>query len=151
MLLALILIPVSANRSNAAGQLFVTVFTNNQSYEPGQTVLISGQVLDDTMKGVQFTGVSIQANAPNGNPIHAALVLSSADGSYTDQFIAPSNAVNGGYMIYVTANKPGYTDGESQAACIITPEFPIAGVPVLILSIILVLLAIRKQHKRMDF
>jgi hypothetical protein len=147
VLLALIFMPVFVSRSNAAGQLSVTVFTNSQSYEPGQLISISGQVLDETLKGVQSASVSIQVNDPNGNPIHVALVTSSANGSYTDQFIAPSNPVNGGYTLYVTASKAGYTDGKSQAACIITPEFPISDMPWLTLSIVLVVLAGRKQHK----
>jgi len=130
--------------------LSVTVFIN-QSYDPGDVILISGQVLDENLKGVQSASVSIQANDPNGNPIHVGLVLSSADGTYTDQFTAPSSPVNGGYTVYVTASKPGYTDGNSQAACIITPEFPISDVPWLaVLPIALLVLARRKQHKRTE-
>ena len=118
----------------------------NQSYNPGQLILISGQVIDENLKGVKSASVSIQANDPNGNPIHVGLVLSSADGTYTDQFTAPSNPVNGGYTVYVTASKPGYTDGNNQAACIITPEFPISDVPWLsVFSILLLALARRRM------
>jgi protocatechuate 3,4-dioxygenase beta subunit len=130
--------------------LSVTVFIN-QSYDPGQPILISGQVLDENLKGVQSASVSIQANDPNGNPIHVGLVLSSADGNYTDQFTTPSNPINGGYTVYVTASKPGYTDGNSQAACIITPEFPISDVPWLaVFPIALLVLVSRKQHKHTE-
>jgi hypothetical protein len=135
-------------RSNAAAQLYVTVFTDNQSYDAGQLVSISGQVVDENLEGVQSASVSIQANDPSGNPIHVAWVLSSANGSYTDQFTTSSNPVNGGYTIYVTASKPGYTDGNSQAVCTITPEFPISHAPWLMLlpTILVLLLARRRSH-----
>lgn len=148
LLFVMIVTPLFVGRSNAAGQLSVTVFTDYQSYGPGQLVSISGQVLDESLKGVQFASVSIQANDPNGNPIHVAWVVSSADGSYTDQFTAPSNPVNGGYNVYVTASKPGYTDGSSQVACTITPEFPTSDVPwLMLLPTILVVLFARRRGR----
>lgn len=149
LLFVMTLTPLFVDRSSASGQLSVTVFTDYQSYDPGQLVSISGQVLDENLKGVQSADVSIQANDPSGNPIHVAWVLSSADGSYTDQFSAPSSPVNGGYTVYVTASKPGYTDGNSQAACTITPEFPTSHVPWLMLlpTVLLVLLARRRRQR----
>lgn len=123
LFLVIVLLPSLIERSNAAGQLYVTVLTDKETYGPGELVSIQGQVLDGSSISVPFASVSIQANDPDGKPVHVALLLSSADGSYRDQFMAPPNSVNGGYAIYVTASKPGYTDAYSQAACIITPEF----------------------------
>ena len=148
LLLATILVGFFADRSNAAAQLHVTVATDNQTYGPGQLVSVHGQVLDENLKGVAFAGVSIQANDPSGKPIHAALVFSSADGNYADEFTAPSSAVNGGYTIYVTASKPGYVDANGQATCTITPEFPISHTPWLILlpAVLVVLFAKRRRR-----
>jgi len=148
VLLAMTLIAFSMDLSNAAGQLQVTVSTNKPTYGPGELVSVNGQVLDGSLNGVPFASVSIQANDPSGNPIHVAQVLSSADGSYSDQFRAPLDPVNGGYAVYVTASKPGYADANSQAACIITPEFPTSQVPLLMVlpAILLVLLAGRHER-----
>jgi len=133
-------------RSNAAEQLQVTVFTGNQTYDAGQLVTISGQVLDENQEGVPFAAISIQANDPGGNPIHVTRVFSSADGTYDDQFTTPLYPVNGGYTIYVMASKPGFTDGSSQAVCTITPEFPITHVQwLMLLPIILVALLARRR------
>jgi len=122
LFLGIVLLPFLIERSNAAGQLYVTVYTDKETYGPGELVSIQGQVSDGSSISVPSASVSIQANDPDGKPVHVALLLSSADGSYRDQFTAPPNSVNGGYTIYVTASKPGYTDAYSQAACTITPE-----------------------------
>jgi hypothetical protein len=122
LFLGIVLLPSLIERSNAADQLHVTVLTDKETYGPGELVSIQGQVSDGSSISVPSASVSIQANDPDGKPVHVALLLSSADGSYRDQFTASPNSVNGGYTIYVTASKPGYTDAYSQAACTITPE-----------------------------
>jgi len=148
LFLVMTLIPFAVGRSDAAGQLHVTVSTDKQSYGPGELVAVNGQVLDDSLNGVPFASVSIQANDPSGNPVHVAQVLSSTDGSYKDQFRAPPNPTNGGYAVYVTASKPGYADASSQAACVITPEFSTSQVPFLMLlaAILTVLLAKKREQ-----
>jgi uncharacterized protein YfaS (alpha-2-macroglobulin family) len=99
------------------------VSTDKPSYDPGDAVLISGSVLDQSLNGVDLASVSIQVNDPSGNAIHINWILSTTDGNYEDQFIAQDSSMNGGYSIYVTASKPGYGDATAQASCVITPEF----------------------------
>jgi hypothetical protein len=116
-------LPFTTDYAYGANQLSVSVSTDKPSYDPGDAVLISGSVLDQSLNGVDLASVSIQVNDPNGNAIHVGWILSTTDGYYEDQFIAQDNSMNGGYSIYVTASKPGYEDATAQAGCIITPEF----------------------------
>ena len=148
LLLGMILLPLPTERSSAAGQLHVTALTDKETYGPGELVSIQGQVLDGSSTSVPFASVSIQANDPDGKPVHVSLLLSSANGSYTDEFTAPPNFVEGGYTIFVTASKPGYTDAQTQVACVITPEFLPLQMPWLVmLLIVLALLLTRRRRK----
>jgi hypothetical protein len=148
LLLGIVLLPFLIGRSSAAGQLHVTVLTDKETYGPGELISIQGQVFDESSTSVPFASVSIQANDPDGKPVHVAILLSSADGSYSDQFAAPPNSVNGGYTIYVTASKPGYTDAYSQAACIITPEFLASHMPWLALFLIVLALLLARRRRK---
>ena len=135
---------------NAGGQLSVTVSTDRQTYGLEETVTITGNVSDGNLQGVPFASVSIQVVSPSGDPMHIASVITSADGTYTDQFTVPAGSTDGGYVIYVTASKPGYSDASSQTAYTVIPEFPISGsLWLMLLSILFVaLFARRKQSNR---
>jgi len=148
LFLGVALLPFLLESSHAAGQLHVTVYTDKGTYDPGELVSIQGQVSDGGSTPVPFASVSIQANDPDGKPVHIALLVSSVDGSYSDQFTTPSNSINGGYTIYVTASKPGYADAYSQAACIITPELTPSHTPWLVffLAVFALLLTKGKRH-----
>jgi len=148
LFLATTLLLLSTGFSNAASQLHVTVSTDKQSYGPTEIVSVTGRVFDNSQTGVPFASVSIQANDPSGDPIHVAFVLSSADGTYTDQFTTPSSPANGGYTVYVTVSKPGYADASAQATCIVTPEFPMSHVPWLMLipTVVFLLLSRGRQE-----
>jgi len=148
LFLGIVLFPFLIQCSNAAAQLYVTVYTDKGTYGPGELVLIQGQVSDGSSIPIPFASVSIQANDPDGKPVHVALLLSSADGSYRDQFTAPPNSVNGGYTIYVTASKPGYADAYSQAACIITPELTPSHAPWLALFLIVLASVLTKRRRK---
>ena len=131
-----------------ANQLSVTVSTDKPSYDPGDAVLITGRVLDQSLNGVALASVSIQVNDPSGNAIHVGWILSTTDGYYEDQFIAQNDSMNGGYSIYVTASKPGYVDATAQAGCIITPEFQASHVQWLMLLPALLLVLLAEKRKR---
>jgi len=148
LLLAVLLMSIVVERSNTSEQLTVTVFTDKQAYGPSELVTITGQVLDGSMQGVSLASVSIQANDPLGNPIHVALVISEADGGYSDQFTTPSGPVNGAYSVYVTATKPGYGTASGQIVCTIIPEFPAANLLWIILLLTLVLSLTLGRRKR---
>jgi hypothetical protein len=134
--------------SYGANKLSVTLSTDKQSYDPGEVVMITGRVLDQSMKGVALASVSIQVNDPSGKAIHVGWILSTTDGYYEDQFIAQNNSMNGGYSIYVTASKPGYVDATAQAGCIITSEFQVSHVQWLMLLSLLFLVLLAEKRKR---
>jgi hypothetical protein len=142
-------VPFTVDYSYGANQLSVTLSTDKQGYDPGEVVMITGRVLDQSLNGVALASVSIQVNDPNGNAIHVGWILSTTDGHYEDQFIAQNNSMNGGYSIYVTASKPGYVDATAQAGCIITAEFQVSHVQwlMLLLALPLVLLAEKRKTR----
>jgi hypothetical protein len=151
LLLFLILAAVASftvEYSYGANQLSVTVSTDKQSYDPGQAVLMTGRVLDQSMNGVALASVSIQVNNSSGNAIHVGWILSNAHGYYEDQFIAQNNSMNGGYSIYVTASKPGYVDATAKAGYIIAPEFQASHVQWLMLLPVLFLIVLAEKRKR---
>lgn len=143
-----VVVPFTVDYSYGANQLSVTVSTDKQSYDPGETVLITGRVLDSSLNGVTRASVSIQVNDPTGNAIHVDWILSTTDGHYEDQFIAQDNSMNGGYNIYVTASKSGYVDAAAQAGCIITPEFQVSHVQWLMLLPAILLVLLTEKRKR---
>jgi hypothetical protein len=141
-------VPFTVDYSYGANQLSVTLSTDKQSYEPGEVLMITGRVLDQSLNGVALASVSIQVNDPGGNAIHVGWILSTTDGYYEDQFIAQDDSMNGGYSIYVTASKPGYVDATAQAGCIITPEFQVSHVQWLMLLPALLLVLFAEKRKR---
>jgi len=147
LLLGIVLLPLLLERTNAAGQLSITVHTDKATYAPGELVIIQGQVSDDSSMSVAFADVSVQANDPQGKPVHMVLLLSSADGSFADQFTVPPDSVSGGYTIYVTASKPGYADGYGQAACVVVPELTRSHTPLLALLLLAVALLSTKRMR----
>jgi uncharacterized protein YfaS (alpha-2-macroglobulin family) len=149
LLLAAVLLPFLVPATNASAQLSVTVFTDKQNYGPGELITVSGQVLDEDLQGVAFTTVSIQVNDPNGNPIHITSVISSMDGSFTDQFTVPAGSTNGGYTVFATASKSGYTDATNQTAYAVIPEFPVSNILwVVLASLLTAVLLTRRKIKR---
>lgn len=136
---------LSLSPSNAAGQLSVTVSTDKQSYGPGELITIDGMVRDETSQAVAFVTVSIQVNDPSGNPIHITSVLSGVDGSFSDQFTVPAGSVDGGYTVFTTATKPGYTEASNQTAYTVIPEFPVSNMLGLILPALFATMIVVKR------
>jgi hypothetical protein len=148
LLILAAVVPLTVHYSYGANQLSVTVSTDKPSYDPGEAVLITGRVLDQSMNGVTLASVSIQVNNSSGNAIHIGWILSNAHGYYEDQFIAQNDSMNGGYSIYVTASKPGYVDATAKAGCIVAPEFQASHVQwLMLLSALLLVLLIEKRKR----
>jgi peptide/nickel transport system substrate-binding protein len=89
----------------------LSAFTNKAEYNPGQTVTISGRVLDNESNPVAGASISIQVNDP---PIRIDLIVSDQSGSYSDQFVLPNTSLSGVYVVYISAGKPGYTTAKQQ-------------------------------------
>ena len=89
----------------------VTVATDKTQYAPGETVTISGKVLDNQSDPVIGAVVSIEVDEP---PIYDSFievqsVSSDQSGSFTNQFVLSNSAPQGEYTIYVTASKGNLT------------------------------------------
>lgn len=139
----LVLLPVALK---ADGQLAVTVSTDKQTYEHGELITVFGTVLDENMQGIALASVSIQVNDPNGTPIHITAILSGNDGSFVDQFSAPTGTLDGGYTAFVIASKPGYTDVNAQTSYTVVPEFSVSSMMWLIVLLFLAALVLRKRR-----
>jgi hypothetical protein len=102
----------------------VTVSLTSQTYNVGETVVITGRVTDSSGLPVSDAIISIQVDDPSGEPSHINLVYSGLDGSYIDQFKIQDKAKLGTYKVYVIASKSGYADARSEATYVVVPEFP---------------------------
>ena len=147
LLMAMIFLSFAMKPTNAAGQLTVTLSTDKQSYEAGQLITINGQVLDTNLQGVALATVSIQVNDPNGKPIHLASIISSIDGSFTDQFTIPASSFNGSYTVFATASKTGYTDSSNQIVYAVVPEFSTSDMAWLVLLPIFLAILVTRRRK----
>ena len=146
VLLAVVLLPFATKPANGAGQLTVTLSTDKQSYEAGQLITITGQVLDANLQAVALASLSVQVNDPDSKTIHIASIISSVDGSFTDQFTIPVGSSNGSYTVFATASKTGYTDASTQIAYAVVPEFSTSYMAWLVfLPILLAILVTRKR------
>jgi len=116
-LCALLLVMTSAYlvlHVSAVLSLYVSVWIGREPTQTGETILVEGEVTDDSGSAVPNAQVSIQVNDPVGTSIHIALVYSGLDGTYTDRFPLPASSPSGNYTIYITASKPGYRDAREQ-------------------------------------
>lgn len=94
--------------------LYVSVATNKTQFSPGETVSISGQVRNSQNNPVSDALVSVQVNNPQATPVHVQLLYSNESGTYSDNFVLPSNSAEGLYAIFVAASKPGFDNGQAQ-------------------------------------
>jgi len=94
----------------------VTVSTDKAQYVPGETVTISGKVLDNQSNPVVGAAVSIEVNEP---PIYVQLVSSDQSGSFTNQFVLSNSFPQGQYTIYVTAHKGNFTAAQQTQFSVI--------------------------------
>ena len=101
------------------GSLSITVSTDKAQYVQGETVGISGKVLDSQSNPVTGASVSVQVGE---GPMHFNLVYSDSSGSYLDSFILPISAAPGQYNVYASASKPGYTPVLQQTQFTVLPQ-----------------------------
>jgi len=104
----------------AAGALSLTLSTNKPQYTAGETVAISGKVLDEANNPVLGAAISIQVNTPQNTPIHVNLVYSDASGSYSDLFSLASNSPQGQYAIYASASKTGFNTASTESQFLVS-------------------------------
>jgi len=94
----------------------ITVSTNGDTYDPGETVTISGVVKDISSMPVPAAMISIQVKDPTDQTIYINVQYSSSDGNYTDRFVLANDSLTGNYGVFVAANKPGFSDCHAQTS-----------------------------------
>ena len=88
----ILILATSLGLSSANAQSGITVETNSDLFEQGQTVTITGNT-------VQNNSVAIQVKDPTGASILVRSVISDSDGNFSLQFKIPQHAVLGVYEI----------------------------------------------------
>ena len=88
----ILIFATSLGLSNVNAQSGITVGTNSDLFEQGQTVTITGNT-------VQNNSVAIQVKDPTGASILVRSVISDSDGNFSLQFKIPQHAILGVYEI----------------------------------------------------
>jgi hypothetical protein len=109
--LLVIFVFLVAPLGSSQSAISVTVSTNKPQYSLGDTIIISGSVLDSQNNPVAAATVSIQIGDP---PQRADIVYTGNSGGYQDTFTVPANMQPGEYVIYATASKSGSTSAPQQ-------------------------------------
>ena len=108
------------------GILNIAFSTDKLRYAMGEAVLLSGVVSDEAQNAVSNCELSIQVNDPAGSPYHIAQTTTDSQGFFNDTFTLKDDAVNGTYIVYVSASFNGlwgaaqstFVVGESQTPAI---------------------------------
>jgi uncharacterized membrane protein len=98
----------------ALSKMLVSVSVNHFSTDFGELIVITGKVSNEAGYPIQNALISIQVNNPNGSVIHVALVYSSRNGTFKDEFSLSSDAPEGNYSVYIIASKAGYEDFQTK-------------------------------------
>jgi hypothetical protein len=91
-------------------QLMIAVSTDQENYQKGDNVSISGYVKLGSGNSAEGATVSLNVVNETGAPIHAAVTQGDQWGRYSDTFALSMNAASGTYMVYATAHMTGYND-----------------------------------------
>jgi len=89
-------------------RLTVSVSTEHERYQRGDSVAVSGYVKLKSGESVANATVTLYVTDPSGNETHVRLVLTDPNGRYWDNFTPPSSAVDGTYTVYVVAKAVTY-------------------------------------------
>ena len=100
------------------GSLSITVSTDKSQYVQGETIVISGKVLDSQSNPVAGATVSIQVGDP---PIRVDLVYTDNSGAYLDSLMLATSTAPGTYTVYASVGKAGYASSQGQTQFTILP------------------------------
>jgi hypothetical protein len=114
----LALLPVSALAQDA---LIVTVTTDKQTYDQGQFVLITVEVLKSGTPAA-YTTVYYQIRDPAGQPISSGFIITDSTGHYTKQIMIGNDFPLGSYEVYVSVTI-GDESASATADFQTVPEF----------------------------
>jgi uncharacterized membrane protein len=99
--------------------LTVSVSTDHERYQKGDSVGISGYVKLNSAESVPNATVNLPVTDPFGNETHVGLASTDPNGRYWDNFTIPSNAVDGTYTVYAVANADTYPQCFDQVTFVV--------------------------------
>lgn len=111
-------------KSAALSGMLVSVSIDHASAGSREVIKVYGKVSDELGSPIQNALVSIQVDNPNGSTVHVALVYSSKDGTFKDEFSLAMDSPEGTYTIYITSSKIGYEDYRTKISfTLLFPNF----------------------------
>ncbi|HID16747.1 TPA: hypothetical protein EYP26_00475 [Candidatus Bathyarchaeota archaeon] len=111
-------------KSAALSGMLVSVSIDHSSAGSRELIKVYGKVSDESGSPIQNALVSIQVDNPNGSTVHVALVYSSKDGTFKDEFSLAMGSPEGTYTIYITSSKLGYEDYRTKISfTLLFPDF----------------------------
>jgi hypothetical protein len=99
--------------------LTVSVSTEDESYQEGDNVSVSGYVKLNSGESVANATVTLDVTDPLGNETHVSLASTDPNGRYWDNFTIPSNALDGTYTVYAVANADTYPECFDQVTFVV--------------------------------
>jgi hypothetical protein len=101
------------------GRLTVSVSTERESYQKGDSVGVSGYVKLNSGESVANATVTLHVTDPLGNETHVSLTSTDPNGRYWDNLTIPSSAVDGTYTVYAVADAVPYRESFGQVTFVV--------------------------------
>jgi hypothetical protein len=100
-------------------RLTVSVSTEHESYQKGDSVGVSGYVKLNSGESVANATVTLHVTDPLGNETHMSLAPTDPNGRYWDNFTLPSSTIDGTYTVYAVANAVTYPECFGQVTFVV--------------------------------
>jgi uncharacterized membrane protein len=100
-------------------RLTVSVSTERESYQKGDSVSVSGYVKLESGESVANATVTLHVTDPLGNETHVSLASTDSNGRYWHNFTVPSNALDGTYTVYAVADAVPYRESFGQVTFVV--------------------------------
>jgi hypothetical protein len=100
-------------------RLTVSVSTERESYQKGDSVGISGYVKLNSGVSVVNATVTLHVTDPLGNETHVSLASTDPNGRYWDNFTLSSSAADGTYTVYAVADVVTYRESFGQVTFVV--------------------------------
>jgi uncharacterized membrane protein len=109
----------TATTLHQKGRLTVSVLTERERYQRGDSVGVSGYVKLNSGESVANATVNLYVTDPLGNETRVTHVRTDPNGRYWDNFTIASSAVDGTYTVYVVANATSYRESFGQVTFVV--------------------------------
>jgi uncharacterized membrane protein len=100
-------------------RLTVSVSTERESYQKGDSVSVSGYVKLNSGESIVNATVALHVTDPLGNETHVSLASTDPSGRYWDNFTIPLSALDGTYTVYAVADAIPYRESFGQVTFVV--------------------------------